>query len=83
MRKRRNIVGPVIRELREKKGMTQEQLTAKLNIGGWDYGRVVLAKIESQIREVTDYEMPALAQGLGIDPAELLKLAIRKSAKSR
>ncbi|MCX6924946.1 MAG: hypothetical protein NT154_17290 [Verrucomicrobia bacterium] len=42
MQKPRNIVGPVVRELREKKGLTQPQLVAKLNLAGWDVSRETL-----------------------------------------
>jgi len=73
-----NIVGPVIRELRDKKGMSQAQLVAKLNLLGWDLSRGTLAKIEAQIRCVADYEIPALAASIGIEPSELLRLAARK-----
>ena len=76
MAKTQNIVGPVIRELREKKGLSQEQLVAKLNIMGWDLSRVTFAKIEAQIRCVADYELPVLAAGIGVEPSELLKKAL-------
>ncbi len=39
-------VGSNIRKLREKNGMTQEQLSAKLQIEGCDITRSALAKIE-------------------------------------
>jgi transcriptional regulator with XRE-family HTH domain len=78
MIKTQNIVGPVIRELREKKGLTQEQLVAKLNVIGWDLSRTTFAKIEAQIRCVADYEIPVLAASLGIEPSELLMLALKK-----
>jgi transcriptional regulator with XRE-family HTH domain len=79
MTKARNIVGPVTRGLREKKGMSQEQFVAKLNILGWDLSRGTYSKIEAQIRCVTDYEIAPLAAGLGLEPAELLRLALKKA----
>jgi len=81
MIERQNIIGPVIRELREKSKLTQSQLTAKLNIHGWDISRGTLAKIEAQVRCVSDYEIEKLAAGLKIDAPELLRLAIAKGAK--
>jgi transcriptional regulator with XRE-family HTH domain len=81
MQKPRNIVGPVIRELREKNGLTQPQLVAKLNLTGWDVSRETLAKIEAQIRWVADFEVLKLAAGLHIDPLELLRLAIARTPK--
>jgi transcriptional regulator with XRE-family HTH domain len=77
----RNIVGPVVREVREKKGLTQAALTAKLNVAGWDLSRDTLAKIESQVRWVADFEILRLATALGIDGPELLRQAAIKAAK--
>jgi transcriptional regulator with XRE-family HTH domain len=73
--KPRNIVGPVVRELRERKKMTQPMLVAKLNLIGWEISRETLAKIESQIRWVADSELLDLAEALGIDPCEIIKKA--------
>ena len=78
MPENQNIVGPVIRELREKKGLTQPQLVAKLNIAGWDLSRGTYSKIEAQIRCVADYEIPILAAGVGVEPSELLMKALEK-----
>jgi transcriptional regulator with XRE-family HTH domain len=82
MKQPRNIVGPVVRELREKKGLTQPQLVAKLNVSGWDISREILAKIEAQIRWVADFEIAKIAGVLGIDGPELLRRA-EKGAKSQ
>jgi len=81
MAEHQNIVGPVIRQLREKKGLTQAQLVAKLNIIGWDLSRATLSKIEAQLRCVTDYEIPVLAISIGIDPSELLRIAIARTPR--
>lgn len=78
-----NIVGPVIRELRDKRKMSQAQLVVKLNLMGWDLSRGTLAKIEAQIRCVADYEIPALAAGVGVEPSELLTRALEKLPKKR
>ncbi len=75
MKKPRNIVGPVVRHLREKKGLTQADLAAKLNLAGWDISRETLAKIESRIRWVSDFEVLLLAASLEITGSELLRLA--------
>ena len=63
----RNIVGPVIRRLREAAGYTQPMLVARLNLGGWDISRETLAKIESQIRWVSDFELIRLADALEVE----------------
>lgn len=80
MKPPRNIVGPVVRSLREKKGLTQAELCAKLNLLGWDVARGTLAKIEVQIRWVSDFELLHLAAALGVPPGELLAAASKPSA---
>jgi len=78
-----NIVGPIIREQRDRRNMSQAQLVAKLNLMGWDLSRGTLAKIEAQVRCVSDYEIPVLAASVGLEPAELLSRAIDKFPKRR
>src|ERR1035438_7610809 len=77
----RNIVGPVVRELREKRGLTQAALATKLNLADWDVSRDIIARIEGQVRWVADVEILKLAAGLGIDGPELLRLAASKRQK--
>jgi len=76
MEKPRNIVGPVIRELREKQGLTQAALVAKLNLVGWDASRDIVARIEGQIRWVADFEIIKLAKALDMDAPALIRHAI-------
>ena len=83
MAEHQNIVGPIIRQLREKRGITQAQLAAKLNLIGWDLSRATLSKIEAQLRCVTDYEIPILALSVGMEPSDLLRLAIERTPKRR
>ena len=77
----RNIVGPVVRSLRMKKGLTQAAFAAKLNILGWDLSRDTLAKIESQTRWVADFEILTLAAGLQMDGPELLRQAAARTQR--
>jgi len=77
----RNIVGPLVRELREKQGLTQAQLVAKLNLAGWDVSRDIVARIEGQIRWVADFEIVKLAEGLGLDAPDLIRQAVAKGHK--
>ena len=55
--KHRNMVGPQIRKLRYVRGWSQTVLAAKLQILGWDIDRVAVAKIESRLVHVDDYEL--------------------------
>lgn len=75
MNRFRNIVGPVVRELRQKRRLTQPQLVARLNIAGWGVSRETLAKIETRIRWVADFEIGMIAGGLEIEAPELLRMA--------
>jgi transcriptional regulator with XRE-family HTH domain len=73
MKKRfRNLIGPQVRALRWKRGLTQEELAARLQVAGaTGLDRVKIAKIESQIRSVFDYELLAIAHVLGVSPGYL------------
>lgn len=68
-----NMIGPRIKELRESQGLTQEELTARCNLIGWDISRSTLAKIEAQVRRVTDDEIPLLADALKVSISQLYK----------
>jgi len=77
----RNIVGPLIRELREQRGLTQTELMTKLNLAGWDVSRDIVARIEGQVRWVADFEIVKLAAALGTDGPELLRRSIEKAQR--
>ncbi len=79
----RNIVGPIVRELREAKGLTQAMLVARLNLDGWDISRETLAKIESQVRWVADFELVQLAKGVGAEPGDVLRRALKRISRDK
>lgn len=62
-----NIIGPNVKRIREAQGLTQEDLTARCNLIKWDVSRGTLAKIESQVRRITDEEVLLLAKALKVD----------------
>jgi ribosome-binding protein aMBF1 (putative translation factor) len=62
----KNLVGPVVRKIRYQRGMTQAMLTARCNRAGWDISENTIAKIEAQIRCVTDKEIVFLAKAIGV-----------------
>ncbi|MGB2260613.1 MAG: helix-turn-helix domain-containing protein [Porticoccaceae bacterium] len=68
-----NVVGPKIRQLRQEKGWTQEALAARCNILDWDISRGTLAKIESQLRRVTDQEAVILARALRVEIEQIYR----------
>jgi transcriptional regulator with XRE-family HTH domain len=71
MKNRRNLVGPQIRRLRDQQQLTQPMLAARCRRWGWDLSRQTLAKIETQLRWVSDFELLCLARALRVEPSEL------------
>ena len=67
------MIGPRLRSLREAEGLTQAELAARLQLAGWDISRETLAKVESQVRCVTDRELVRFAAALEVEPNELLR----------
>lgn len=67
-------VGNNIRELREKKRITQEQLAAKLQINGCDITRSALAKIEVGQRHLYPDEIILIKQLLGVSYDEIFMI---------
>ncbi len=67
------MIGPTLRSLREAEELTQAEFAGRLQLAGWDISRETLAKVESQVRCVTDGELVRFAEALEVDPSELLK----------
>ena len=70
----KNIVGKRVQEARQKfkPPLSQEELTVRLELDGWKISRGTLSKIEAGIRQVTDFEVMALARTLMVSPEWLL-----------
>ena len=62
----RNIVGKRVEQKRKSIGMKQKDLLTKLQINGVDINASGLSKLEGQLRCVTDVELVALADALGV-----------------
>ncbi|MEQ1861829.1 MAG: helix-turn-helix transcriptional regulator [Chthoniobacteraceae bacterium] len=71
MKNPRNIVGPQLRRLRLQQKLTQQALADRCQVAGWDLSRDTLAKIEAQIRWVSDFELAFFAWILKV-PAQML-----------
>ena len=69
-----NICGGRIRDAREKAGLSQEQLAAKIQLNGHALTQKAISRIEAGLRIVPDYEIPLLAEALCVDPLWLLGL---------
>ena len=61
-----NICGERVRNAREKLQISQEQLAAKIQLNGHSLTQ------KMGLRVVPDYEIPLLAEALGVDPLWLL-----------
>ncbi len=66
-------VGEKIRSLRIKNKLTQEQLSARLQIKGCDMTRSALAKVEVGQRHIYIDEIKCLKEILGVQYEDLLK----------
>ena len=62
-----NIIGPQVRKLRNERGMSQDQLAAKLQLLGLEMSRAGVSKIEARLRCVSDAELPVIAKALGVE----------------
>ncbi|MBQ9544737.1 MAG: helix-turn-helix transcriptional regulator [Clostridia bacterium] len=67
-------IGQNVRYLREKAGMTQEQLSAKLQLNGCDITRSALAKIEVGQRHLYPDEIILIKTLLSVSYDELFQL---------
>ncbi len=65
-------VGKNIKQLREKVGLTQDLLSAKLQVRGCDITRSALAKIEVGQRHLYPDEIKALKEILGVNFEDIL-----------
>jgi transcriptional regulator with XRE-family HTH domain len=50
----KNAAGPQLIKHRNRRGWSQEKFAAKCQLDGWDVSRDIIARIELQIRQVTD-----------------------------
>ena len=66
------MVGQRIRQFRESRGMTQEQLSAKLQLSGCDITRSALAKIEVGQRHIYLDELKRFSEILDVPYNSLL-----------
>lgn len=67
-----NASGSKIRELREARGMSQEQLAAQIQLAGLNLNQKAISRIETGGRVVPDFELLYFAEVLGVPIDELL-----------
>jgi transcriptional regulator with XRE-family HTH domain len=67
-----NAVGGLMRRIRKAHGWTQDNLAGQCARRGWDIDHLLVAKIETGVRAVSDLELKLLCEVLGVFPDELL-----------
>ena len=68
----RNIIGARVTQARKAKGMKQVELLAKLQLAGVDLSVPAISLLEGQKRPVSDIELNAIADILGVSVDWLL-----------
>jgi transcriptional regulator with XRE-family HTH domain len=69
-----NIIGPQIKKLRKQAGLSQRQLSEKLELEAVYTCRGSISRIESGLRAVTDIEIAAIAKILGVSVDKLFEV---------
>ena len=78
-----NVVGPQVRKVRVRLGLTQEQLAAQCQLAGLDISRSTLGQIEARLRYVSDEELIVLASLLGVVMDQLYSEEILKRHRAK
>lgn len=73
-----NLIGPMLKEKRIKKGMSLETLSSKLLLLGINIPVTSLHRIENNQRTVRDYEIGGFIVALDLDIEELFNPVIKK-----
>lgn len=69
----KNLIGGNLKKLRRKLKVSQQDLSNKLELLGVYVCRGSISRIEDYSRTVTDIELFAIAEVLGVDPTELYR----------
>ena len=69
---RYNVCGERMREARMRIGWTQDTMAAKLQLAGLQMGQMAVSRIETGKRVVPDFELPVIAEVLGVTTDWLL-----------
>lgn len=69
----KNLIGGNLKKTRTKLKISQQELSNKLELLGVYVCRGSISRIEDYSRTVTDIELFAIAEVLGVDPKELYR----------
>lgn len=61
-----NTSGERVKEARERAGLSQEQLAARIQLAGLSISQKSISRIETGVRVVPDYELTYLADALDV-----------------
>lgn len=61
-----NTSGERVKEARERAGLSQEQLAARIQLAGLSISQKSISRIETGVRVVPDYELAYLADALEV-----------------
>lgn len=70
---KKNLIGGNLKRIRKERKLSQEAISCKLELQGVYVCRGSISRIEDYSRTVTDIELCAIAEALGVEPVELLK----------
>ena len=74
---KRNVLGPILRESRKKKGLSAEEVAARIELGNIEFDFQISAnhlhKVERQEKPLTDYLIFAYAEALETKPVDFFK----------
>ena len=68
---KKNLIGGNLKRIRTRLKLSQQDLSNKLELLGVYICRGSISRIEDYSRTVTDIELFALSEALGVDPKEL------------
>ena len=68
----KNLISQQLIELRRQRGLSQRELAHKLQLAGYDMDKNVITRIETNKRYVTDIELRALSEVLGVSYSFLI-----------
>ena len=68
---KKNLIGENLKRIRTRLKLSQQDLSNKLELLGVYVCRGSVSRIEDYSRTVTDIELFAIAEALGVDPKEL------------